>query len=100
VDVVDRQMSLPAQKALHRGICGILQSDEHILVAIEVISDFLKVDSILGNGEVLIHDVQYDRLVSHVRDALNRHKAVIACMLGCIDMHEVCLIYIVSHLIT
>ena len=59
---------------------------------------------ILGDGEVLlIHDVEYDRLVSHhVRNALDHHhEAIIACMLGCTDMHEVCLIYIVrSHLIT
>ena len=41
VDVVDRHMSLPAQATLHRGMCGILQSDEHILATIkEVISDF------------------------------------------------------------
>ena len=50
----------------------------------------------------MIHDVEYDRLVSHhVRNALDHHEAIIACMLGCTDMHEVCLIYIVrSHLIT
>ena len=40
VDVVDRHMSLPAQETLHRGMRGILQSDEHILATIEVISDF------------------------------------------------------------
>ncbi len=40
LDVVDRHMSLPAQGTLHRGMCGILQSDEHILATIEVISNF------------------------------------------------------------
>ena len=58
---------------------------------------------ILGDGEVLIHDVEYDRLVSHhVRNELDHHhEAILACMLGCTDMHEVCLIYIArSHLIT
>ncbi len=57
---------------------------------------------ILGDGEVLIHDVEYDRLVSHhAGNALDHHEAIIACMLGYTDMHEVCLIYIVrSHLIT
>ena len=51
---------------------------------------------------MLIYDVEYDRLVSHhVRNALDHHEAIIACMLGYTDMYEVRLIYIVrSHLIT
>ena len=45
----------------------------------------------------MIHNVEYDRLVSHhVRNALDHHETIIACMLGSIDMYEVCLIYIVN----
>ena len=35
----------------------------------------------------MIHGVEFDRFVSyHVRNALDHHKAIIACMLGCTDM--------------